>query len=93
MSRLLDTAMEVGIGCDWITPLWALVHNRPSKGFIIPMSTGVTAGLIEDLLKRRNIDVWGIMIDHNDLMFRVRESDADDAQSILEHRGIVFKEV
>lgn len=82
------------IGClDWLTPTATFIQdyfNGPTSHFGIPAYAGWISSDIKRILRRRGVQVWGLMynVNGNMLMFSVRNSQAKYAYYILEQEGV-----
>lgn len=78
---------------DWITPLISAIQSvrrRPWVQFNIPeMSAGgLCAWEIKLYLKRNGVEVWGMMVIGDDIVFRVREHQVNVVYWLLAQAGV-----
>lgn len=76
---MLEALLKLGSDCDLITPTIAFFQtkrNGPSVKFYVPYDTGWSAVQIEQMLKSKGIYVWGLMVQDEEIVFTVRETQA-----------------
>ena len=92
MGDMLDAALGVGSAFDWISPVAGFLGdllNGPSHTFLIPWAGCPLNGReISQLLGRRGVRFWGLMIVSGTLMVSVRLNQARWAQHLLEQAGV-----
>ena len=90
----LDTILKIGSCFDYWSPLIAEAQdivNGPSRTFLIPDDCGKSGREIEQLLRRHGIKTWGLMIVNDTIMVSVRQEHAQQAQELLQQKGIPFQ--
>jgi hypothetical protein len=84
--------LEIGASFDWISPLWSVFQNAlngPSHCFLIPIAHSPYTGRdIGQMLGKKGVKCWGLMIVSGTLMVNVRLSQARWAQHLLEQNGV-----
>jgi len=89
---IIDTGLEVGASCDWITPIASIIGDLAHGGsasFLIDIGASPYSGAeIERHLRRHGVKTWGAMIVSGNLMLSVPKSQAQAAQDVLERAGV-----
>ena len=88
---MIDKILEIGSTPDWVTPLLATVEDLvrgPCHTFLVPHDCGWSGYEIRKLLIRFGIELWGLMVVSDTLMFSVPKKQARWAQVILSRHGI-----
>lgn len=88
---MLDKFLAFGSSFDWVTPLSDLykdVNNGPHHDFHIDRYAGWSANKIIRMLRRQNVQMWGLSYTDELISFRVRESQAQQAQHLLLQESI-----
>lgn len=88
---MLDKFLAFGEGFDWVTPLVDLykdLNNGPHHDFHIDRYAGWSAGKTMRLLKKNSVQPWGLSHADELISFRVRVSQAQQAQQVLLQESI-----
>jgi hypothetical protein len=91
MSDKLDKFLAFGENFDWVTSLVDLhkdLGNGPHHDFHIDRYAGWSANKIRRLLRKQKIQVWGLSYTDALISFRVKKSQARQAQGLLRGEGI-----
>lgn len=85
----IDDALAVGCMFDWISPLAAWIQdlrNGPSITYFVPhKESWLSGGQISRWLHEYGIHTWGHMIVNDDIMFTLKEEDAEMAEWLLSY--------
>lgn len=90
---MLDKLIRAGRTPDWISPLVCFIldfKRRPSVGYTIPVHAGWSAYALRNLLTQGGIQLWGLTIYDNLILFRTRKAQALYAQYLMERAGIPY---
>jgi hypothetical protein len=90
---MIDDVLRFGMKFDWITPLWALYQdwrNRPSTGFAVPIDGGWPGLTVQNLLRSKGVQTWGMMFIDDDIIFRLRVAQAEHARYWMDREGVPY---
>lgn len=92
-KNTLDTLLNIGASCDWITPLCAIIRdaaNGPTAHFGVNAYGGFDRGAIRRLLSTNGIESWGYMynVAGDLIMFSVPETQAQAAYGVMTRAGV-----
>ena len=91
-ARMLDSILGIASTFDWISPVAGFMGdlmNGPSHTFLIPWASCPLNGReIGQMLRKRGVKYWGLMIVSGTLMISVRLNQARWAQHLLEQAGV-----
>lgn len=88
---MVDRLIDVGVGLDWIGPLWHLWldwSNGPAERFSIPVEGAPSSIFIERTLRDSGVKVWGMALYHGELVFSVNCTQGDYARYLLRRIGV-----
>lgn len=91
----LDKMLNIACGCDWITPLFAILRDAAAgkvARFGVYTSGWFTRDDIRKLLGKNGVQSWGYIynVAGDLIMFSVREESAAQAAEVLERAGVPF---
>ena len=89
---MLDSILGIASTFDWISPVAGFMGdlvNGPSHTFLIPWASCPLSGReIGQMLRKRGVKYWGMMIVSGTLMVSVRLNQARWAQHLLDQAGV-----